>query len=114
EAVPAAARAHRVRVLDREPTTHQLIDVVDLRAFQVLHRVRVDVDLQAAVDVDDVIVLTRRVLVEAHAVRESGATPGRDEDPEPKRLVDRLIGDEALELAQGGVGDGQDAGGDHG
>src|SRR5437016_773829 len=58
ERVAAGARMHCVRVVDREPGSHQAVDVVDLRAP----------------DVADAEV------VEGHPIRHAGAAAAADED----------------------------------
>src|SRR5581483_6867312 len=102
EAVAAAAGLDRVGVVDGEAAAHELVDVVDLGSLEVLGGEAVDVDLEAA-EVDDLVVLAGRVLVETHAVGEAGAPTGLDEDAQADRRA--LGANQLLELREGGVGD---------
>ena len=108
EAVTAATGPDGIGVVDGEPTAHQLIDVVDLGALEILRGVRVDVHLEAPAHVHHLVILTRRVLVEPHPVGEARAPARLDEDPQSELTVGRLVGDQTHELLTGGVGDRDD------
>src|SRR5467141_3429141 len=71
ERVAARARVHRVRVVDREASAHQAVDVVDLAAAYVGGAEVVDHDLDAVLVDSDV--LGAPHVVEGHAVLHAGA-----------------------------------------
>src|SRR2546428_197482 len=66
ERVATRARVDRVRVVDREPGTHQAVDIVDLRAADVGGAEVVDHDLHAVLV--DCYVLGAAHVIEGHAV----------------------------------------------
>src|SRR6266576_3471465 len=94
ERVPARARMHRVRVVDREAGAHQAVDVVDLAAADVGGAEVVDDDVNAVLVDGDV--LGAAHVVEGHAVLHAGAATAADEDSE-RQLRVALLGEELLE-----------------
>src|SRR5215218_2486471 len=69
EAAAASATRDRVGVVDREAGTHERVEVVDLRARQVLRALAVHVHLDAAALDGDV--LGRGLVLQHHAVAEA-------------------------------------------
>src|SRR4051794_35500289 len=80
EGVAAGARVHGVRVVNREAGAHEAVDVVDLRAPDVVHAEVVHQDVNALV-LDDHVV-GAALVVEGHAVLHSGASAAADEQTE--------------------------------
>src|SRR5690348_10713200 len=98
ERVTAGARVHCVGVVHREAGAHQAVDVVDLRATDVVDAEVVDQDLDALV-VDHEVVLAALV-VEGHAVLHPGATAAGNEDAESQPGVG-FLGEQVLEARLG-------------
>src|SRR5713226_8857318 len=98
ERVPARARVHRVRVVDREAGAHQAVDVVDFAAADVRGAVVVDHDLDAVLVDGDV--LGPAHIVEGHAVLHARAAAAADEDAEGQLGVP-FLGEQLLEACLG-------------
>ena len=89
ERVPARARVHSVRVVHREPGTHQAVDIVDLGALDVRGAEVVHEDVDAA-GLDHKI-FCAPVVVESHAVLHARAAAAADEDAEGQLGVAFLL-----------------------
>src|SRR5471030_3013900 len=81
ERAAAAAGRDDVRVLDLEAGAGERVDVVDLRAVDVLERVRLDEQLET-VTLEDAVV--RALLVEGEVVLEARAAAAADAHPKPR------------------------------
>src|SRR5205807_8723170 len=93
---------------DGEAAAHEGVDVVHLGPVEVLGREGVDVHPEAG-HLGYLIGLAGWVLVETHAVGETGAAARAHEDAQADVEGGLLPADQLLELAHGGVADG-----DHG
>jgi hypothetical protein len=89
EAVPAAARAGGVRVVDLEARLLERLDEVDRRALEVLLAGRVD-DHADAVELGLAVALGRAA-VEAQRVLEAAAAPAADRHAQHLGLAGRLL-----------------------
>src|SRR6266851_4168275 len=98
ERVPARARVHRVRVVDREAGPHEAVHVVDLAAADVGRAEVVDHDLNAVLVDGDV--LGPAHIVEGHAVLHARAAAAADEDAEGQLGVP-FLGEQLLEACLG-------------
>jgi hypothetical protein len=76
--VAAAARGNGVRVLDLEAAAHQIVDVVDGHAGEVVHRHRIDDHLDPFEG--ETVIGLARLAFEGHAVLQPGTPAARDED----------------------------------
>src|SRR5215210_7084513 len=96
ERLAAGAVLDGIRVLDGKSAAHQRVDVVDLRAFEVLETEGIDHDFDASVIEGRIVV--GPIVVERHPVGEAGAAARRDVDPQRGAVV-ALFLDDLLELA---------------
>ncbi len=98
ERMTARAGGDRVRVVDREATTHQRVDEVNRRAAQV-HRAEVVDDDPDAIGLDDFVAFVGSFL-DGHPVLEARAATGRDEYAQG--VIRRaLLVEKRLELVNG-------------
>src|SRR5438874_1431799 len=93
EGAAAAAGGDGLRIVNLEPGAHRRFNVVDAGALEIRAALRVDIDLQPAKVVDEVLIAGR--IVQRHAIAEAGAPPTGDVDPQPRALP-VLRGDELL------------------